>query len=158
MGAVPWGERLVGAVPQGHYATTTMIAAVRLNGAHAPCLFDGAMDGEMFLAWVKEGLAPVLASGDIVVLDNLATHQVAGVEEALVAVGARVEYLPPCSPDFNPVENLWRKMKQILKSCSPRTRRQLYTAAGAAFAAITSADCQGFFLNAVIATLFMEAL
>jgi len=151
-GRSPVGERLVCSVPLGHYQTTTMIAAVRLKGAQAPCLFDGAMDGEMFLAWVKEGLAPVLESGDIVVLDNLATHKVAGVKEALEAVGARVEYLPPYSPDFNPIENLWSKVKQILKSRSPRTRRQLFQAARAAFAAITSADCQGFFLNAGIAT------
>ena len=151
-GRSPVGERLVGSVPQGHYQTTTLVAAVRLKGAQAPCLFEGAMDGEMFLAWVKEGLAPELESGDIVVLDNLATHKVAGVKEAIEAVGARVEYLPPYSPDFNPIENLWSKVKQILKSRSPRTRRQLYNAAGSAFAAITIADCQGFFLNAGIAT------
>lgn len=151
-GRSPVGERLVCAVPQGHYQTTTMIAAVRLRGAQAPCLFDGAMDGEMFLAWVKAGLAPVLEKGDIVVLDNLATHKVAGVKEAIAAVGARVAYLPPYSPDFNPIENLWSKVKQILKSRHPRTQRQLYAAAGAAFTAITTADCQGFFLNAGIAT------
>jgi transposase len=151
-GRSPVGKRLVCSVPQGHYQTTTMIAAARLQGAQAPCLFDGAMDGEMFLAWVKEGLAPGLESGDIVVLDNLATHKVAGVQEAIEAVGARVEYLPPYSPDFNPIENLWSKVKQFLKSRSPRTRRQLYRGAGAAFAAITLADCQGFFLNAGIAT------
>jgi len=99
-GRSPVGERLVCSVPQGHYQTTTMIAAVRLKGAQAPWLFEGAMDGEMFLARVKEGLAPVLESGDIVALDNLATHK----------------------------------------------------AAGAAFAAITVADCRGFFLNAGVAT------
>jgi len=157
-GRSPVGERLVCTAPQGHYQTTTLIAAVRLKGAQAPWLFDGAMDGEMFLAWVKEGLAPVLESGDIVVLDNLATHKVAGVKEAIEAVGARVEYLPPYSPDFNPIENLWSKVKQILKSRNPRTLRQLYKAAGAAFAAITIADCHGFFLNAGVATCFMETL
>lgn len=151
-GRSPVGKRLVCAVPQEHYQMTTMIAAVRLQGAQAPWLFEGAMDGEMFLAWVKEGLAPGLASGDIVVLDNLATHKVAGVKETIEAMGARVEYLPPYSPDFNPIENLWSKVKQILKSPSPRTRRQLYRAAAAAFAAITIADCRGFFLNAGIAT------
>lgn len=151
-GRSPVGERLVCSVPQGHYQTTTMIAAVRLKGAQAPWLFEGAMDGEMFLAWVKEGLAPGLESGDMVVLDNLATHKVLGVKEAIEAVGARVEYLPPYSPDFNPIENLWSKVKQILKSRSPRTLRQLDRAAAAAFAAITIADCQGFFLNAGIAT------
>ena len=146
------GERLVCAVPQGHYQTTTLIAGVRLTGPQAPCLLAGALDGEMFLAWVKEGLAPVLERGDVVILDNLATHKVAGVKEAIEAVGARLEYLPPYSPDFNPIENLWSKVKQILKGHGPRTLRQLSRAAGAAFAAITFADCQGFFLNAGYAT------
>ena len=150
-GRSPVGERLVCAVPHGHYQTTTMIAGVRLAGAQAPCLFAGAMDGEMFLAWVRQGLAPVLNCGDIVVLDNLATHKVAGVKEAIEAVGARVEYLPPYSPDFNPIENLWSKVKQFLKSRSPRTLRQLCNAAGPAFAAITTEDCRGFFVNAGIA-------
>ena len=150
-GRSPVGERLVCSAPQGHYQTTTLIAAVRLQGAQAPWLFAGVMDGEMFLAWVQEGLAPRLESGDIVVLDNLATHKVTGVKEAIEAVGARVEYLPPYSPDFNPIENLWSKMKQILKSRNPRTLRQLYKAAGAAFDAITIADCHGFFLSAGVA-------
>jgi len=151
-GRSPVGCRLVGAVPQGHYQTTTLIAAVRLKGPQAPCLFEGAMDGEMFLAWVKTGLAPVLESGDVVILDNLATHKVAGVREALAAVGARLEYLPPYSPDFNPIENMWSKVKQRLKSRGPRSLRQLFNAAGAAFAAVTPEDCRGFFLNAGYAT------
>jgi transposase len=157
-GRSPVGERLVCAVPHGHYQTTTLIAAVRLQGPQAPCLLAGALDGEMFLAWVKEGLAPVLESGDVVILDNLATHKVAGVREAIEAVGARVEYLPPYSPDFNPIENLWSKVKQILKGRAPRTRGQLSRATGAAFAAVTPEDCRGFFLNAGYATSFMDML
>jgi transposase len=157
-GRSPVGERLVCAVPHGHYQTTTLIAAVRLQGPQAPCLLAGALDGEMFLAWVKEGLAPVLESGDVVILDNLATHKVAGVKEAIEAVGARVEYLPPYSPDFNPIENLWSKVKQILKGRAPRTRGQLSRATGAAFAAVTPEDCRGFFLNAGYATSFMDML
>ena len=82
-GRSPVGHRLFCAVPHGHYQTTTLIAAVRLKGPQAPCLFDGPMDGDMFLAWVKEGLAPGLARGDVVVCDNLATHKVAGVREAI---------------------------------------------------------------------------
>jgi len=151
-GRSPIGRRLVCAVPHGHYQTTTLIAAVRLKGPQAPCLFDGPMDGDMFLAWVKEGLAPGLASGDVVVCDNLATHKVAGVREAVEATGARLEYLPPYSPDFNPIENMWSKVKQSLKSQGPRTLRQLCKAAGRAFAAVTPEDCQGFFLNAGYAT------
>jgi transposase len=157
-GRSPVGQRLVCAVPHGHYQTTTLIAAVRLKGPQAPCLFDGPMDGEMFLAWVRAGLAPVLENGDVVILDNLATHKVAGVREAIEAVGARVEYLPPYSPDFNPIENMWSKIKQALKSRSPRSLRQIFNAAGAAFATVTPADCLGFFLNAGYATSLIETL
>ena len=109
-GRCPVGERLVCAVPHGHYQTTTMIAAVRLGGPRAPWLFDGAMDGEMFLAWLKQGLIPTLQSGDVVVMDNLATHKVSGVRESLEAAGVRLLYLPPYSPDFNPIENMWSKI------------------------------------------------
>ena len=151
-GRSPVGQRLVCPVPQGHYQTTTMIAAVRLKGPQAPWMFDGAMDGELFLAWVKQGLVPVLQPDDVVILDNLSTHKVAGVQEAIAAAGARLEYLPPYSPDLNPIENLWSKVKQGLKSREPRTARQLFKAAGAAFATVTPEDCHGFFSHAGYAT------
>ena len=151
-GRSPVGQRLVCPVPQGHYQTTTMIAAVRLQGPPAPWLFDGPMDGELFLAWVQQGLVPGLQPDDVVVMDNLATHKVAGVREALESAGARREYLPPYSPDLNPIENLWSKVKAGLKSREPRTARQLLKAAGAAFATVTPADCHGFFLHAGYAT------
>jgi transposase len=146
------GQRLVCAVPQGHDQTTTMIAAVRLKGPQAPWLFDGAMNGELFLAWVKQGLVPGLQRDDVVIMDNLSTHKVAGVQAAIAAAGARLEYLPPYSPDFNPIENLWSKVKQELKRQAPRNARQLFKAAGAAFDAITSQDCHGFFRHAGYAT------
>jgi transposase len=142
------GQRLVVRIPHGHYQTSTLIAGVRLKGACAPWLFDGAMDGEMFLAWVREGLVTGLQAGDLVIMDNLATHKVQGVCEAIEAAGARLLYLPPYSPDFNPIENLWSKIKQILRSLSPRTQAELLDAAGIAFAAISPADCLGFFLHA----------
>jgi transposase len=91
-------------VPHGHYQTTTLIAAVSLQGPQAPWLLEGPMDGELFLAWVKVGLVPGLRRDAVVILDNLATHKVAGVREAIEAAGARLEYLPPYSPDFNPIE------------------------------------------------------
>jgi transposase len=138
------GERLPNRVPHGHYQTSTLIAAVPLEGACAPWLFDGAMDGEWFLAWVRQGLVPTLQPED----DNLATHKVAGVREAIESAGARLRYLPPYSPDFNPIENLWIKIKQILRRLAPRTGEALLEAAALAFAAISVADCQGFFLNA----------
>lgn len=106
------------------------------------------MDGEMFLAWVRQGLRPALHPGDVVIMDNLATHKVAGVREAIEAVGARLLYLPPYSPDFNPIENLWGKVKSILRSLSPRTANELLRAVALAFAAISTADCHGFFLHA----------
>jgi len=152
------GQRLVAQIPHGHYQTSTLIAGVRLDGACAPWLFDGAMDGEMFLAWVCQGLVPVLQTGDLVIMDNLATHKVAGVREAIEAAGARLLYLPPYSPDFNPIENMWSKIKQVLRSLSPRTQPELLVAAGAAFDTISPADCLGFFLHAHYATCFMETL
>lgn len=151
-GRCPVGQRLLCRVPQGHYQTTTMIAAIRLKGPQAPWLFEGPMDGQLFLAWVKQGLVPVLQPGDVVILDNLSTHKVAGVEPTIEAAGARLEYLPPYSPDFNPIENMWSKVKQAMKGHEPRNARQLFKAAGAAFESVTAADCQGFFLNAGYAT------
>jgi transposase len=125
---------------------------VRLKGPQAPWLFGGALDGELFLAWVRHGLVPCLRRDDVVVMDNLATHKVAGVRAVIEGAGARLEYLPPYSPDFNPIELMWSKVKQGLKSRAPRNARQLHKAAGAAFAAVTPADCHGYFLHAGYAT------
>jgi len=110
------------------------------------------MDGELFLAWVQKGLVPGLQPDDVVILDNLSTHKVAGVQAAIEAVGARLEYLPPYSPDFNPIENMWSKVKQGVRSRDPRNARQLFKAAGAAFDTVTPEDCQSFFLHAGYAT------
>jgi transposase len=115
-------------------------------------LFSGALDGELFLACVKKGLVVSLQPDDVVVMDNLATHKVAGVREVIEGAGARLEYLPPYSPDFNPIEPMWSKIKQTLKSREPRNERQLLKAASAAFATVTPSDCQGFFLHAGYAT------
>jgi transposase len=112
----------------------------------------------MFLAWVQQGLAPVLQPGDAVILDNLSTHKVSGVREAIASVGARLLFLPAYSPDFNPSENLWSKIKQSLRSQAPRSEPELMQAAKIAFESVSSAGCQGFFLNAKYATLFMEML
>jgi transposase len=142
------GQRLVARIPHGHYQTSSLISGVRLTGPCAPWLFEGAMDGEMFLAWVREGLVPTLQKDDLVIMDNLATHKVQGVREAIEAAGARLLYLPPYSPDLNPIENMWSKIKQILRSAAPRTHNQLIEAARTAFNAISTADCRGFFLHA----------
>jgi transposase len=152
------GQRLVARIPHGHYQTSTLISGLRLNGPCAPWLFDGPMNGEMFLAWVRQGLAPTLQQGDLVILDNLATHKIRGIVEAIEAVGARLLYLPPYSPDFNPIETMWSKIKQILRSEAPRTESELLLAAKAAFQAISVADCEGFFFSAKYATLIMELI
>jgi transposase len=106
------------------------------------------MNGEMFLGWVRQGLVPTLREDDVVIMDNLATHKMAGVGQAIETVGARLMYLPPYSPDFNPIETMWSKIKQILRSAAPRTKDQLMEAARTAFHAISTADCRGFFLHA----------
>jgi len=147
-GRSPEGQRLVAPIPHGHYQTSTLIAAIRLKGPRAPWIFEGAMNGEMFLAWVRQGLAPTLQKHDLVIMDNLATHKIAGVSQTIEMAGARLMYLPPYSPDFNPIENMWSKIKQILRSVAPRNQDQLMGAARTAFNSISTADCRGFFLHA----------
>lgn len=141
------GQRLVAHIPHGSYQTSTLISGIRLHGPCAPWLFEGPMNGEMFLAWVTQGLAPTLQKGDVVILDNLATHKVRGIGEAIEAVGARLLYLPPYSPDFNPIEPMWSKIKQTLRSHAPRTESTLLLASQTAFQTISPADCRGFFFS-----------
>ncbi len=147
------GERLLARIPHGHDQTSTLISGLRLEGPCAPWLLGGPMNGEMSVAWVRQGLAPTLRPGDLVILDNLSTHKIRGVREAIEAAGARLLYLPPYSPDLNPVEPMWSKIKQILRSHAPRTEAELLQAAKTAFEAISTADCRGFFFSAQYATL-----
>jgi len=104
-GRCPRGERLIGHLPYGHWKTTTFVAGLRNGAITAPCVIDKPMNGEIFLAYVEQGLAPTLKAGDTVIMDNLPAHKVAGVREAIEATGARLLYLPPYSPDLNPIEN-----------------------------------------------------
>ncbi len=142
------GERLLAHVPHGRYQTSTLIAGLRLEGHCAPWLFGGPMNGEMFLAWVRQGLAPTLRPADVVILDNLSTHKIRGVREAIEVAGARLLYLPPYSPDFNPIEPMWSKIKQILRSHDPRSEQELLSAAQTAFQSISASDCKGSFFSA----------
>ena len=116
------GERLRAHIPHGRYQTSTLISAIRLEGPCAPWVFEGPMNGEMFLAWVRQGLAPTLRRGDVVILDNLSTHKIGGVREALEAAGARLLYLPPYSPDFNPIEQAFAKLKALLRKAEVEHR------------------------------------
>src|SRR6202048_1870314 len=120
-GRAPRGERLVGKIPHGHWKTTTFVAALRCTALTAPCVIDGPMNGNAFLAYVEQILAPSLQHGDIVVLDNLSAHKVPGVREAIEAAQATLLYLPPYSPDFNPSEQLFAKLKALLRKAAERS-------------------------------------
>jgi transposase len=139
------GERVVDAVPQGKWQVTTMIGAMRLSGSCAGLVFEGATDTAAFMAFLENCLVPQLKKGDVVVMDNLSSHKSARVEPAITAVGARVRYLPPYSPDFNPIEKMWSKVKGSLRTAAKRTQRTLWNAIGPAMQSITSQDCKGYF-------------
>ena len=138
------GERLVDATPWGHWKTTTFVAGLRAGGIIAPLVLDGPMTGAWFRAYVEQMLAPALSPGDVVVMDNLAAHKVAGVREAIQAVGASVLYLPPYSPDLNPIEQLFAKLKAMLRSAAARTKDALWTTIGQALDAFPQAECQNY--------------
>jgi len=139
------GERCVVPGPQGHWKTLTMIGAVRLDGPLVCSTLDGAVDAETFLAWVRDDLCPSLRPGDVVMMDNLPAHKSPEVEKAIEFVHARLIYLPPYSPDFNPIENLWSKVKEALRSIAARTMDTLGLAVNAAISNVTAEDCRGFF-------------
>ena len=142
------GARVVGAVPHGHWKTTTLVAALRHDGVGASCVFDGALNGARFLAYVEQALAPTLRSGDVVVLDNLSTHKVEGVRAAIEAKGARLLYLPPYSPDLNPIEQLFAKLKALLRTAATRTVDALWHAIGQALDAFSPAECARYLAHA----------
>ena len=122
-----------------------MIGAVRLSGPCAAAIVDGPVDADVFRAYVSRVLVPALRPGDVVVMDNLQPHKAAGVREAVEAAGAALLYLPPYSPDYNPIENMWSKVKQHLRSAAARSFETLRDAVWAALDAVTGDDCRGFF-------------
>jgi transposase len=147
-GRAPRGERLVSKVPQGHWKTTTFVAALRSNTLTAPCVIDGPMNGNAFLAYVEQILAPTLKPGDIVVLDNLSAHKVQGVRQAIEAAGAKLLYLPPYSPDFNPIEQLFAKLKALLRKAAERSVEGLWNRIAVLLDAFTPEECVNYFRNA----------
>jgi len=134
------GARVYDCVPHGHWRATTMVAAIGATGAKAPFVFDGAMDSEAFRAYVKHVLVPELKANDIVVLDNLKCHADRQARELIEKAGAQVWFLPPYSPDLNPIEKMWSKLKAILRTACARTQDALYQAIADAFARITVDD------------------
>ena len=141
------GERVRDSVPSGRWETTTMMAAVGRNGPQAPWVFSGALDGDMFEVYVTRVLAPTLEPGDILVMDNLSTHKNKIAREAILATGAKIWDLPPYSPDFNPIEKMWSKVKAYLRWYKARNTEQLMKAIGEALTKITQEDIRGWFTS-----------
>jgi transposase len=135
-------------VPHGHWKTTTFTGALRLGGLTAPMVLDGPMNGDAFLAYVEQVLVPTLGQGDIVVVDNLPAHRRAGVREAIEAAGALLRFLPPYSPDFNPIENAFAKLKALLRKVAARTIQDLWNATGDALPQFTPHECANYFTAA----------
>ena len=143
----PKGERLMDAAPHGHWKTTTFLAGLRSTGIVAPLVLDGPMTGEAFRAYVEQFLAPTLSPGDVVVLDNLAAHKVAGVREAIAAAGASILYLPPYSPDLNPIEQMFAKLKTLLRKAAVRTREALWNTIGNLLEAFSPTEWRNYIAN-----------
>lgn len=144
-GRAPRGERCRAAVPHGHWKTTTFTAGLRLSGMAAPMLLDGPMNGPAFLAYTEQVLAPELRPGDIVVMDNLPAHKISGVREAIASVGARLLFLPPYSPDFNPIEMAFSKLKALLRKAAARTVDELWSVVADCLEAFTPEECSHYF-------------
>ena len=146
-GRCPRGQRLVASVPWGHWKTTTFVAALRVEGITAPCVFDGPMDGPCFRAYIEQFVVPILRQGDIVVMDNLPSHKVVGIREAIEAAGAELRYLPPYSPDLNPIEQFFAKLKALLRKAAARTIDALFAAIADALTAVSPQECQNYLAN-----------
>ena len=153
------GQRLRGHVPHGHWHTTTCLAALRHDGIVAPAVFNGPLNGVTFLAWLRQCLVPRLRPGDSVeqfslekiarvVLDNLSSHKIAGVSAAIAAAGAILLYLPPDSPDFNPIEQVFAKLKARLRTIAARTVATLWQAIGQLLATFSPSECANYFADA----------
>ena len=146
-GRCPRGQRLKAAIPYGHWKTTTFLGGLCHHGLIGPLVLDGPIDAESFRAYVEQFLAPALRPGQIVIMDNLATHKVPGIREGIEAVGARVLYLPRYSPDFNPIEQLFAQMKSALRKAAARTLEALWTAVAEAIHQIKPEQCRNYLLH-----------
>ena len=144
-GRAPRGQRCVGSVPHGHWKTTTFVGGLCQDRLIAPMVTDGPMDGAMFLAYTRHMLVPALRAGDIVILDNLSSHKVRGVQQAILAAGATLQYLPPYSPDLNPIEKFFSKLKALLRKARARTVSTLWSEIGTLLGTLTADECANYF-------------
>ena len=152
-GRAPEGQRLIGKVPHGHWNITTFVAALRNDRIEAPCLFDGPINGERFLAYVEQFLVPTLKRNDIVVLDNLGSHKGKAVRNAIKAAGARLLFLPKYSPDLNPIEQLFAKIKGFVRKAAPRTLDAVSDAIAKALTTIPPDECANYLTGAGYASV-----
>ena len=144
-GRAPRGDRVPEGTPNSHWSTLTMLAALTTQGLQAPMTIESPTDGDVFLAYLEQVLCPQLQPGQVVIMDNLSAHKVQGVREQIEARGARLIYLPAYSPDFNPIEQAWSKIKQSLRSAKARTLEALESAIAAALAAVTAENALAWF-------------
>lgn len=147
------GERLRGFAPHGHWRTMTFLAALRCDRLTAPCVFDGPINGQCFRAYVDQQLVPVLRPGDIVVMDNLGSHKSKAVREAIRAAGARLWFLPPYSPDLNPIEQTFAKIKHWMRMAQKRTIEESWRHLGTLLNSVTPEECANYFTNAGYASV-----
>jgi len=144
-GRSPRGARLIARVPYGRWETTTFLGAMRATGFVAPLCVEGAINGRVFLAWVQQQLAPSLHEGDVVVLDNLSSHKTPGIVAAIEAAGAQVRYLPPYSPDLNPIELAFSKFKKLFCFGDTATTEKLWNLCGSVLGLFTESECRNYF-------------
>jgi transposase len=147
-GRAPKGQRLVCTVPHSHWKTTTFVAALRLDGMTAPMVLDGAITGDFFQAYIDQVLIPSLRAGDTVIMDNLSCHKRAGVQAAIEKAGCSLKYLPAYSPDLNPIENAFSKLKALLRKRGARTMEGLWSFLGEATEAFQPTECRNYFAHA----------
>lgn len=153
LGRAPRGTRLIAPVPHGHWHTTTFLCGLRHDGLVAPLVLDGAINGAAFLAYIEQMLCPTLRPGDVVICDNLPSHKISGVREAIEACGASLLYLPAYSPDLNPIELAFSKLKRLLRSTAARTVDALWNAIGKLIDAFEPDECNRYLRHCGYATL-----
>jgi transposase len=149
----PKGARLPGRAPHGHWRTMTFVGALRANRIDAPCVFDGPINGELFQAYVERVLVPTLRPGDVVVMDNLGSHKSVAVRRAIRAAGAHLLFLPPYSPDLNPIEQVFAKLKHLMRTASERTVEAVWKRLGALIECFSPQECANYLRNAGYASI-----
>jgi transposase len=149
----PRGDRLVGKAPQGHWRTLTFLAALRCDRIDAPAVIDGPINGRSFAAWVEQFLVPGLKPGDVVIMDNLGSHKGPSIRRAIRAAGAKLFYLPPYSPDLNPIEQVFAKLKHLMRKAAERTVEATWRRIGALLDQFPPEECARYIKNAGYASI-----